>query len=247
MSFAPRSGPMRTDALSNASPLLKCSSFSSSMLTTFESMTLIRLSSAISRSGARCDWERPVRSACAAPRWRHCPTEVYFPARDADASRGACTFFRRRLGMKLYYHPVSTTSRPVVLFATESRHRSRLPARRPFHRRAIQAGILGDQSEPSGAGARGRRLPPDGELGDPQVPRRQGALARVPDGPAEARARQRADGLAQHRLLPRLLLRLPLSADLSVHAPDRRRRAGRARSRGARRRRWAGSRCSTRT
>jgi glutathione S-transferase len=51
-------------------------------------------------------------------------------------------------------------------------------------------------------------------------------FSRVSLRPAEARARQRADGLAQHGFLPGLLLRLPLSADLSVHAPARRQRAG---------------------
>ena len=107
--------------------------------------------------------------------------------------------------MKLYYHPVSTTCRPIMLFAAEAGHRPRLRARRPLHRRALQARLRGDQPEPPGARARRRRLPPHRELGDPQVPRRQGGLARVSEGPAEARARERAHGLVQHRLLPRLL------------------------------------------
>ena len=41
--------------------------------------------------------------------------------------------------MKLYYHPVSTVSRPVVLFAADSGIRARLPGRRPDDRRAHEA------------------------------------------------------------------------------------------------------------
>ena len=38
--------------------------------------------------------------------------------------------------MKLYYHPVSTVSRPIVLFAADNGIRARLPGRRPDDRRA---------------------------------------------------------------------------------------------------------------
>src|SRR5262245_54816221 len=85
---------MRTDALSNASPFVKCSSFSSSTLTTFESITL-----------------------------------MISLLRDGAVAEGKYTFHREEAAhsispeeasVKLYYHPVSTTSRPVVLFATES-------------------------------------------------------------------------------------------------------------------------------
>ena len=92
--------------------------------------------------------------------------------------------------MKIYYHPASTTSRPLMLFAARDGNQHRLPGRRPVHRRAHAAALL-EQINPNRLVPvlRGRRLPPDRELGDPQVPRRQERLARVSEGPARARAR----------------------------------------------------------
>ena len=129
--------------------------------------------------------------------------------------------------MKLYYHPVSTTSRPVVLFATESGIDLEYEVVDLFtgaHYQPEYAAINPSRQVPV---LEDGDFPPDRELGDPQVPRRQDRLARLSEGPAQARARQRADGLAQHRLLPRLFLRHALSADLSVHEARRRHGAGR--------------------
>ncbi len=118
--------------------------------------------------------------------------------------------------MKLYYHPVSTVSRPVVLFAADSGIPLDYQVVDLMKGEHMQEAYGADQPEPPRPRAQGRRFPADRELGDPQVPRRQGRLAGLPEGPAEARARQRDDGLAQHRLLPRLRLRSRLPADLSA-------------------------------
>ena len=45
---------------------------------------------------------------------------------------------QRRNCMKLYYHPASTTSRPIMLFAAEQGAGHRLQGRRSLHRRASQ-------------------------------------------------------------------------------------------------------------
>ena len=43
--------------------------------------------------------------------------------------------------MKLYYHPISTTSRTIMLFAAESRHPAGDAGGRPVHRRAHAAAV----------------------------------------------------------------------------------------------------------
>ena len=58
--------------------------------------------------------------------------------------------------MKLYYHPVSTTSRPVVLFAAESGIDLDLEIVDLFTGAQYQPPYREDQSEPPGAGAGGR-------------------------------------------------------------------------------------------
>ena len=75
--------------------------------------------------------------------------------------------------MKLYYHPASTTSRPVMLFAAENGIPLDMQVVDLFTGEHCQAAVRRDQPEPPGAGAGGRRLPPDRELGDPEVPGRQ--------------------------------------------------------------------------
>ena len=129
--------------------------------------------------------------------------------------------------MKLYYHPVSTVSRPIVLFAADNGialEYQVVDLMTGEHMKEPYAAINPSRLVP---GARRRRLPPDRELGDPQVSRRQDRFARLSEGPAQARAGQRDDGLAQHRLLPRLRLRPRLSADLSAPQAPERRGAGR--------------------
>ena len=91
--------------------------------------------------------------------------------------------------MKLYYHPVSTVSRPVMLFAADSGINLDYEVVDLMTGEHHEAGVRGDQPEPARARARGRRLPADRELGDPQVPRRQGRLARPIPKDLQKRAR----------------------------------------------------------
>ena len=91
--------------------------------------------------------------------------------------------------MKLYYHPVSTTSRPVVLFAAESGIPLDLQVVDLFTGEQYKPDYSSDQSEPPGAGAGGRQLPPDRELGNPQVSRGQDRLSRVSQRIRSKRAR----------------------------------------------------------
>src|SRR6185312_5184888 len=108
-----------------------------------------------------------------------------------------------------------------------AQHPGRGSDRRPDEGRPLQAALHHHQSQPTGAGAGRRGLPPDRILGDPEVPRRQSELARLSEGPQAARQSQRDDGLAEHPVLPRVRLRLHLPADLpQQQAPDRRGAAG---------------------
>ena len=128
--------------------------------------------------------------------------------------------------MKLYYHPVSTTSRPIVLFAAESGI--------DLDYELVDL-FTGAQYQPEYAAINPSRQVPVLEDGDFRLTESSAILKYLADKtgspayPSDLRkraTRQRADGLAQHGFLPGLFLRLPLSADLSVHAPARRQRAG---------------------
>ena len=91
--------------------------------------------------------------------------------------------------MKLYYHPASTTSRIVMLFAAEEKVDLEYQVVDLFTGEHMKPPYADNQSELPRADARGRRLPPHRELGDPQVPGREGRLARLSEGPAQ-RARR---------------------------------------------------------
>ena len=94
---------------------------------------------------------------------------------------------------------------------------------RPDGRRPLPAAVRRGQSQPDGAGARGRRLPADRELRDPQIPCRQVQLAGLSQGFAAAGQGQRDHGLVQYQLLSRLWLRLDLPAAFPPPSPAERR------------------------
>jgi glutathione S-transferase len=60
-------------------------------------------------------WE-PIRAGVE----RECPACQYRASGGSAATFSAANPIARRRSMKLYFHPVSTTSRPIVLFAQES-------------------------------------------------------------------------------------------------------------------------------
>ena len=130
--------------------------------------------------------------------------------------------------MKLYYHPASTTSRTVMLFAAESGIPLEMQVvdlftgehiKPPYSRRSIP-----------------NRLVPVLEDGDFALTESSAILKYLADKTGSplypkdlqaARPRQRADGLDQHPAVPRLRLRLRLPADLLAStsgAATRRRR-----------------------
>ena len=121
---------------------------------------------------------------------------------------------RGHTAMKLYYHPISTTSRTIMLFAAESGIPLEMQVVDLFTGEHVQPPYAALNPNRLVPDARGRRLRPDRELGDPQVPGRQDRLAGLPEGPAAARARQRAHGLDQHAAVQRPGLRPGLPADL---------------------------------
>ena len=139
-----------------------------------------------------------------------------------------------RITMKLYMHPVSTASRPVMQFIADNNIACEMEVVDILKGAALRAGLQRDQSQPPGADARGRRLPADRERGDPALSRREDRLARLPQGPQAARPGQRGDGLVQLQLLPRLGLRPGLSAALPAPQARRTTRSRPARSPGAR-------------
>lgn len=107
--------------------------------------------------------------------------------------------------------------------------RPRLSDRGPFHGRAHEARVQPGQSQPIGAGARGRGFPPDREcrailryLADKGA----GSPA-YPQGPERARPRQRDDGLVQFQCVQGLRVRADLSASLPQSQATERRTAGR--------------------
>ena len=148
---------------------------------------------------------------------------------------------RMTMAPKLYMHPVSTASRPVSLFIAEKKLTST---------EQVVDLMKGEHYEDEYSAINPSRMVPvledgdfriDGELGDPQVPRRRSSTARsIPKDLQEARAGRRGDGLVQHAALPGLRLWPALSADLPAPQAADRRAARAARSPGARRRRRAG-------
>ena len=95
--------------------------------------------------------------------------------------------------MRLYMHPVSMTSRPVRLFIKENAI--------PVEEQVVDLMTGEHYKEPFVRGtcrqvrARGRRFPAHRELGDPQVPRGQGELARPKDLKQRARVNEVMDWL----------------------------------------------------
>ena len=134
--------------------------------------------------------------------------------------------------MKLYYHPVSTTSRPVVLFAHESGIELDYQVVDLF---------TGEQYKPEYEAINPSHQVPVLEDGDFRLTEssailkyladKKGSPAYPKDPAQRARVNERMDWF-NTRLLPRLLLRLRLPADLPVHAPSRRRACRPGRSRG---------------
>src|SRR5439155_1729038 len=103
---------------------------------------------------------------------------------------------------------------PGVAVHRRERHRLRAARRGSPEGRALPAGVCGDQPEPPGARAGGRRFPPDREFGDSQVPCREDRVFNVPERAASAGEGERNDGLDQYAGLPRVRLRAGLPADL---------------------------------
>ncbi len=73
--------------------------------------------------------------------------------------------------MKLYMHPVSMTSRPVRLFIAENKIPVDEVTVDLFTGAQYQPPYVEIQSEQPGADDRGRRFPPDRELGDLKISR----------------------------------------------------------------------------
>ena len=168
-------------------------------------------------------------SRCDVPR----PTVVHLAPRAAAASvAGAQTATRispptEETCMKLYYHPVSTVSRPDRAVRRRQRHQARLPD--------VIDLMTGEHMKEEYAAINPSRLVPVLEDGDFRLTESSAILkyladkiqfAGLPEGPQEARAGERDDGLAQHRLLSRLRLRPRVSADLPAPSPPQRRSAG---------------------
>ena len=130
--------------------------------------------------------------------------------------------------MKLYYHPVSTVSRPVVLFALDSGI--------DLDYQVVDL-MTGEHLQPAYETINPSRLVPVLEDGDFRLTESSAILKYLADkigSPAypkdlqKARAGQRNDGLAQHGLLPRLRIRPRLSADLPAPQAAERRSPGRS-------------------
>ena len=124
--------------------------------------------------------------------------------------------------MKVYYHPVSTTSRMIMLFAAEEGVDLEFQVVDLF---------TGEHLKDAYAAINPNRLVPVLEDGDFRLTESSAILKYLadkvgspayPEGSAEARAGQRADGLAQQQPVPRLRLRADLSADLPAPQPGRR-------------------------
>ena len=128
--------------------------------------------------------------------------------------------------MKVYYHPVSTTSRPIMLFAAENRFDLDFKVVDLFTGEHLQSAYAAINPNRLVAGARRCSLSPDRVLGDPQVSRREGGFARLPVGSLQAGAGQRTDGLVEHRFLSRSRLRVYLPADSPGSPPVGRQGSG---------------------
>ena len=141
--------------------------------------------------------------------------------------------------MKLYYHPISTTSRPVMLFAAESRI--------PLEMKVVDL-FTGEHVKPPYSALNPNKLIPTLEDGDFVLTENSAILKYLadkidspayPERPEEARAGQRAHGLDQHPAVQRPGLRAGLPADLRLaQAPQRRGAVGHAGARPRARRRW---------
>ena len=126
--------------------------------------------------------------------------------------------------MKLYMHPVSTTSRPVMQFIADNDIACEME---------VVDILKGEHYEPAYSKINPNRLMPMLEDGDFRLTESAAilrylaekiGLARLSQGPQAARPGQRGDGLVQLQLLPRLGLWPDLSAALP--APQARGRQG---------------------
>ena len=142
--------------------------------------------------------------------------------------------------MKLYYHPVSTVSRPVVLFAMDSGI--------DLDYQLVDL-ATGEHLQPAYEAVNPSKLVPVLEDGDFRLTESSAILkyladkvdsAAYPKDLQQTCARQRDDGLAQYRLLPRFRLRSRLSADLPAPQAAQRRGPGFGRSSGEGTRRSSG-------
>jgi len=114
------------------------------------------------------------------------------------------TVLQGETGMKLYYHPVSTTSRPVWPVHRRERHQVRIARDRPHEGGALPAGVCGDQPEPHGTRAGGRGFPLDESSAISQVPRGENGLFGLSEGAAFPGEGERDDGLDQYAGLSRI-------------------------------------------
>jgi len=117
--------------------------------------------------------------------------------------------------MKLYMHPASTTSRPVMQFIADAKLDVEQQVVDIFQGRASRRGLRQAQSEPAHPASRGRRFPPQRERDDPALSRREVRLARLSQGSEAPRQGRRAARLVQFEFLSRLGLRDGLSAGVS--------------------------------
>ena len=139
--------------------------------------------------------------------------------------------------MKLYMHPVSTTSRPVMMFIAENGidvDMQTVDLMSGEHMNAAYAAINPNQLVPvleDGDFSANRKL------GDPEIPRRFNRFAGLSKRSQTARPGQRVDGLVQYRFLSRVRLRpdLPPSSFPITNAKamkrSRRRSPGRRKKR----------------